>query len=241
MTSGYRNSAGTDLDNLFLVNDSGLGAVGFLTSSGTDIGNRYRGGSLGYSVGYRDMSGTDLGSLRGTLAPPRGSASIRASNVHHDMYETGVTNANGVTHYSTVYGATFTPVLTTPNQEITWATLTLQYQFRQGNSYTVYFKSNTNSTTLPYIPMDSKTGEITGYDSYYWVNNSTREKWTNLATYTPNNFSDFSPISVFARVDLVNTYTWNQTMDLRFILNLTNEAGSNTITSSTFTKILNAE
>ena len=65
MTSNYRNSEGTDLDNLFRVTNSNLGAIGFKTSNGADLGNRYSSGSLGYNVGLKNSAGTDLGYLRG--------------------------------------------------------------------------------------------------------------------------------------------------------------------------------
>lgn len=66
MASNFRNSAGTDLDNLFYVKNSNLGAIGFRISDGTDLGNRYTNGQvLGYNVGYKNSAGTDLGYLRG--------------------------------------------------------------------------------------------------------------------------------------------------------------------------------
>lgn len=64
MASNYRNSAGTDLDNLFRVTNSNAGAIGFIESGGQDLGNRYPTGSLGYNVGYKNSAGTDIGYLR---------------------------------------------------------------------------------------------------------------------------------------------------------------------------------
>lgn len=70
MTCGYQNSAGTDLDNLFYINNGNAGALGFQVSNGQDLGNRYTNGStLGYSVGYQNSAGTDLGYLRGNFNP----------------------------------------------------------------------------------------------------------------------------------------------------------------------------
>lgn len=70
MSVNYYNSAGTDLDNLFYVNNGNAGAIGFVEASGQDLGNRYTNAStLGYSVGYVNGSGTDLGYLRGNLVP----------------------------------------------------------------------------------------------------------------------------------------------------------------------------
>lgn len=66
MTSNYRNSAGTDLDNLFYINNANLGAIGFIMSNGADLGNRYANDQvLGYNVGYKNSAGTDIGYLRG--------------------------------------------------------------------------------------------------------------------------------------------------------------------------------
>lgn len=71
MTSGYFNSAGTDLDNLFYTNNGNAGAVGFVEASGQDLGNRYTTAStLGYAVGLVNSAGTDLGYLRGSAVPP---------------------------------------------------------------------------------------------------------------------------------------------------------------------------
>lgn len=69
MTVGFRNSAGTDLDDLFLANNSNAGAIGFIASNGQDLGNRYANGSLGYNVGYKTSSGTDIGFIRGRTPP----------------------------------------------------------------------------------------------------------------------------------------------------------------------------
>lgn len=66
MTCGFMNSAGTDLDSLFLVNNSNAGALGFQCSNAQDLGNRFSSANkLGYSVGYQNSAGTDIGNLRG--------------------------------------------------------------------------------------------------------------------------------------------------------------------------------
>lgn len=70
MTSGYQNSAGTDLDNIFLADNSNGGAINMQISTGQDLGNRYNNGStLGYAVGFQNSAGTDLGNLRGNYQP----------------------------------------------------------------------------------------------------------------------------------------------------------------------------
>lgn len=82
MTCGYQNSAGTDLDNLFYINNGNAGALGFQISNGQDLGNRYTNGStLGYSVGYKNSAGTDLGYLRGNITIPTLSSNTLTNTV----------------------------------------------------------------------------------------------------------------------------------------------------------------
>jgi hypothetical protein len=70
MSVNFFNSAGTDLDSLFYVNNGNAGGIGFINASGQDLGNRYTNAStLGYSVGYKNSAGTDLGYLRGNAVP----------------------------------------------------------------------------------------------------------------------------------------------------------------------------
>lgn len=71
MTCGFMNSAGTDLDSLFLINNSNGGALGFQCSNGQDLGNRFSASSqLNYAVGFQNSAGTDIGYLRGAGAVP---------------------------------------------------------------------------------------------------------------------------------------------------------------------------
>lgn len=79
MTCNFKNSAGTDLDNLFYANYGNAGALGFKCSDGNDLGNRYISGSLGYNVGYKNSAGTDIGYLRGNLVAPSGSATLNTT------------------------------------------------------------------------------------------------------------------------------------------------------------------
>lgn len=65
--SGFRNSAGTDLDGIFYTDWSNAGGIGFRQSDGNDLGNKYTiSNVLGYAIGYRASDGTDLGYLRGS-------------------------------------------------------------------------------------------------------------------------------------------------------------------------------
>lgn len=93
MSVNYFNSAGTDLDNLFYVNNGNAGAIGFVEASGQDLGNRYTNAStLGYSVGFVNSAGTDLGYLRGNAVPPSisnywaNNTSYTNSNDFNDHY-----------------------------------------------------------------------------------------------------------------------------------------------------------
>lgn len=71
MTCGFMNSAGTDLDSLFLINNSNGGALGFQCSNGQDLGNRFSASSkLNYAVGFQNSAGTDIGYLRGAGSTP---------------------------------------------------------------------------------------------------------------------------------------------------------------------------
>jgi hypothetical protein len=72
MSVNFFNSAGTDLDSLFYVNNGNAGGIGFINAFGQDLGNRYTNAStLGYAVGYKNSAGTDLGYLRGNAVPPQ--------------------------------------------------------------------------------------------------------------------------------------------------------------------------
>ena len=84
MTCGYRNPAGTDLDDLFYSDYQNSGAIGFRQPDGWDLGNKYTSlSTLGYSLGYRNAAGTDIGYLRGNMYVPTintGACSISVSD-----------------------------------------------------------------------------------------------------------------------------------------------------------------
>lgn len=70
MTCGFRNAAGTDLENLFYSEYANPGALGFKKSDGYDLGNQFTNKTtLGYAVGYKNSAGTDMGYLRGAVDP----------------------------------------------------------------------------------------------------------------------------------------------------------------------------
>ena len=66
MTSNYKNNAGTDLDSIFLVTNSGGATTGFQVSDGTDLGKRYLTSTpLNQTVGFQNSAGTDIGYICG--------------------------------------------------------------------------------------------------------------------------------------------------------------------------------
>lgn len=66
MTSNYQNNAGTDLDSIFLVTNSGGATTGFQVSDGTDLGKRYLTSTpLNQTVGFQNSAGTDIGYICG--------------------------------------------------------------------------------------------------------------------------------------------------------------------------------
>lgn len=106
MASGYVNSAGTDLDNLFYTSNSNGGAVGYVNSSNVDLGNKYFNGStLGYGVGYANSAGTDLGYLRGTepTTPTLINSAIIKIGIYRGYDPDGKTCSDGESSYACAY------------------------------------------------------------------------------------------------------------------------------------------
>lgn len=89
MTSNFRNAAGTDLDDVFYVNNSNAGAIGFKCSNGQDLGDRYPAGSLGTNVGYKNSAGTDIGYLRTKMVAPTVSIGVTQTNRWKDSWLEG--------------------------------------------------------------------------------------------------------------------------------------------------------
>lgn len=128
MASNYLNSAGTDLDNVFHVDNSNAGALGFLTSDNQDLGNRYPAGSLGVEVGYKTAAGTDIGYLRANIKPVEGTITNSVSNYNpEDSDSTRCETADSSTTcrcYAESYATQITGTLTISNNmtptEIKW-------------------------------------------------------------------------------------------------------------------------
>lgn len=86
MASGFLNSAGTDLDDIFAVTNDGKDSLGLVASDGKDLGIRYSSETaLGYSVGILSAQGTDIGYLRGASISP----SVKSSSVTWNQLSTG--------------------------------------------------------------------------------------------------------------------------------------------------------
>lgn len=90
------------MDSLFYVDNSNAGSIGFLTSGGQDLGNRFATGSLGYSVGYKNSAGTDLGYLRGQ-PPLGGTATFTKNNATYCTVTSSRTDSEGNPVYTTTY------------------------------------------------------------------------------------------------------------------------------------------
>jgi hypothetical protein len=81
MTCNFKNSAGTDLDSLFTVDNSNGGALGFKISDGADLGNRFTNKvKLNQTIGFKNSAGTDIGNLRGKFTAPSSFSSFSVSN-----------------------------------------------------------------------------------------------------------------------------------------------------------------
>lgn len=156
MASGFLNSSGTDLDNVFFVNNENGGAIGFLTSTGQDLGNRYNPRStLGYNVGYKNSAGTDLGYLRGALTAPI----ITSHWISNHWWESdkagcaaaydcgGGHRARGDFGYLTVNGA-----CSTGGGNILWDILIDYWHTEDGYKHHVTWNFALNTTSIPAKP-----------------------------------------------------------------------------------------
>lgn len=181
MASNYRNSAGTDLDDVFYVNNSNAGALGFRLSDGQDLGNRYPVGSLGYNVGYKNSAGTDIGYLRTKLVAPTATISVATSNLNKKAKTVSCGRWEESNYISAVgFGAygVFTPSITVTNG-MSVASVQWYFQGYDTNGtwpYYVYMKFN--STTIPdsYIGGTCDYGQtivVSGYDSSFTLRNGT--------------------------------------------------------------------
>lgn len=236
MTCNYRNSAGTDLDSLFYIDNSNRGALGFQVSNGQDLGNRFTAMStLGYNVEYKNNAGTDLGYLRGNLVPPNPSSSTSGLTLtRHQRFENGYrytdleestddeghhTGWHPVTRYATMLGLYYNLTI---NANAPMSTVTVAYRItysyvRFDGTNLYKFFDNHNLTTY-------NEGEADGqfWDGYAGV----------FKTVTYNNVNSSSWSHNFGLVCVpFGWYHCNFT--LRCDCTISNAAGSTNINSNT--------
>ncbi len=216
MASGYLNSAGTDLDNLFSNTSSNAGALGFLVSNGQDLGNRYSVGSIGTNVGYKNSAGTDIGFLRGKVIAP--TASITLTRTNHVDREKGVcTEWDG-------YGE----VCYTSTRDFSY---TMNTNVSVSNGQPV-----TNVQYIYQIKYPSDTGR---YRAHIYLDALGGTKIVDNVSFPSNTWTTFYTSNSTSLSESRHFYfrfygNWNGKgqYDTRIQVVVTNSAGSNTYTSS---------
>lgn len=224
MASNYLNSAGTDLDNVFHVDNSNAGALGFLTSDNQDLGNRYPAGSLGVEVGYKTAAGTDIGYLRANIMPVEGTITNSVSNYNpEDSTSTRCETADSSTTcrcYAESYATQITGTLTISNNmtptEIKWI-----LEGRSTSSTTdLHYRSG---TTRLRVTADATCSGGHGCGRCYEDCDGTSKRvgtsWVELMSVTNTN------LSATFQAQSLNGY-----FRVRIKAVITNTAGTNTIT-----------
>ena len=236
MTCGYQNSAGTDLDNLFYINNGNAGALGFLVSNGQDLGNRYSNlSTLGYSVGYKNSAGTDLGYLRGSISSP---ATVSISQAY------GISNQSAGFYYSehsdsesswTVCDGTYLKGTITlgmdlakhPGGALNWViTIFGRVNDTKGCTDPLYASFNDNSTVIPQTATTYVTSHKGG-NSGPWG-----QAWSN--TIPVNSTSFRRQISFYFHVTNCCSGYYNSS-DILIRHYLQNAAGSSSVFSFGYT------
>ena len=174
MTANYKNSAGTDLDNLFYTNNGNAGAIGFLVTDGQDLGNRYISGSLGYNVGYKNAAGTDLGFLRGNLVAPTATAISTLTNEGCSYKQSNEGEAD--VDWDWVAGGLITPTITVTNgMPVTSVTYYLQVwctNVPKEKDTWIYANPNSTSDKRPYTVEDLFDLSTSAQDICSWTSSS---------------------------------------------------------------------
>lgn len=213
MTVNFRNSAGTDLDNLFYIANNNAGAIGFRASGGQDLGNRYPSGSLGYGVGYKNSAGTDIGYLRTKLATP--TATISLSRTYYNNYVDD--NDNG--RYETTSIATVSITNSMPITGIDWYVESI---------YTVHtFMLNFNRSNHPNMYHGEDGWVYKNYDYMFNPRDGDGKKWirsNKLFTNTSN--------SVTIKSHILNHYSIFKKCRLRAVVYAYNSLGGIWATSN---------
>lgn len=241
MASNYKNSAGTDLDNLFYIDNGNSGALGFRIPDGTDLGNRYTSMStLGYSLGFLNSAGTDIGYLRGKLLPPASASnSVSLTRPRYDR--------NGGYSYEERYEIT-----DSEGNHQGWGTRT-----ETVTGARIYFNLNISSnTTISSISVNYRiTSSYVRFDgTNYWkfYDNHNLVAMTGSSSYPSNADGQFwdGYAGVFKTLSYnnVNSSNWSHNFglvciprgwyhcyfNLRCDCTLTNPAGSTTVNSNTY-------
>ena len=204
MACGYLNSAGTDLDSLFFVDNSNAGAIGFTTSVSQDLGNRFNAQvTLGTNIGYKNSAGTDIGYLRGKLVAPAGSASssqsskttgYRSVSVSYDCNcgEYGCSTCSRNEYYG--YGKAVFATTVSISNGMPADSITYTLQLRASETCNADITINTNSTTIPSSAtggaVDASPSLTTSFkDIHSW---SSTSKSMNCGIYIEEYYCDTS-------------------------------------------------
>ena len=220
MASGFLNSAGTDLDNLFSDTSSNAGALGFKVSNGQDLGNRYIAGSIGTNVGYKNNAGTDIGFLRGKIVAPTATISLSRSNhIDRDASICLRTDSYGEVCEASSRDFSYTAT-TTVNISNDQPVTNVQY------IYQIKCPTDTGRDCAN-IYLDSLSGTLI----YKSTSSAATNKW--ITFYTSNSVSLTESRHFRFRFTCFGyEINGNGQYDVRVQVVVTNSAGSNTYTSS---------
>ena len=225
MTANYKNSAGTDLDNLFYTNNGNAGPVGYLVANGQDLGNRYVSGSLGYNVGYKNAAGTDLGFIRGNLVAPTATATSTLTNNSHSYGQANPGEADVDWDWEAT--GVITPKITVTNgMSITSVTYTLQAWGTTVPKDMTWLDATTNSSTINSKPNVSELFDLTtsARDICSWTSSSTSSPISFIFYDSGNSGYSSGPAGYVP-----------QTLSVRLKMVISNPMGSNTIYGTTHT------
>ena len=225
MTCNFKNISGTDLDDLFYVNNSNAGVIGFKCTNGQDLGNRYPAGSISTNIGYKNSAGTDIGYLRAKLAIPQATAYIQKEQESISPPSKCTTigyDSEVYTHYPFYQKYILRPVITITNsQPVTSVKYTIQICCSPASiTRPVYYTVNTNSTNLPNFSISDCV--LHGTKGSIQLSNT----YKDLATYSSTNLN--APAGIGYGGDR-NEYRNVDTISIRLKIDLTNSMGTSTI------------
>lgn len=222
MASGFLNSAGTDLDNLFYIDNSNAGAIGFVTSDGQDLGNRYTAAAtLGTNVGFTNSAGTDIGYLRGNLATPTGTASGAVSSKTNSYWTSTDSDSEGSWTVYKIYTKAVYKTTVASSNGMPIASVKYTVQVKSGTVHTADMTFNLNSTT---VPGNATAGSTDKADF------AVTKSWKDVVSYTGSALT-FNFGFLFAE----NSYTTSTSRygwQIRIKVDISNAAGTSTIYTS---------